>query len=430
MIHIDKQTHTPQELEQAIAKIAKLAQQGQWQNRRIAVCTRNIFSWLSLLLYCKDNGISVAPLHPDTPLQTARERAAKFSCDLLLWQELENALPVETEKGKAQTFNDAVLIQSSSGTTGEPKIIERSWKNIDTEIQAYNRSVITAFEMTPVIACPVTHAYGMICGFLASYARKQDLHIVTSLNTRFVLETLTQYRQTLLYSSPPFIEALIDLLPASQRLFAVMSSGTAISGQQIEKFRAHVHHLFQQYGCSEAGCLSIAYQPESGSCLGRPLSTWRILAGDDVNQAEEIIAEQNKLSIHTQDLGYFDERGQLHFVSRMDDTIVVSGYNVYPAEVEDILLRHPLIHDAIVFKLTENGAERVAAIYCADAALSGKDLRRWYNDHLPPHQWPTTIEYIDTIPRLPNGKVNRKNLAALLQDLRARKTAVAAVGSV
>ncbi|WP_020210182.1 AMP-binding protein [Gilvimarinus chinensis] len=402
LFYLDDKTYHQDDLN---ARWHTLQQQGLGKAKRLAVCTADTFEWLAVALYCRHHNLSVAPLQPDTPYETARAKAQKLDCDYLLWQHGD-----KLEKIGNSSSPSGTLIQFSSGTTGEPKAIERSWHEIDTEIEHYNRLLNVSADITPVIACAITHSYGFICGLLASMARGVVPHIVTGWNPKQLLRVLESYPKPLLYSSPVFIHTLLMLQRGATPLYGVMTSGSVMPEPWFTQLRAKATHIWQQYGCSEAGCVAIAYQPQTSSTLGRALQHCKLQAGSSAKQAQEIIIEQGDKPIHTRDAGFISADGNLHYCGRLDDTIICGGINVYPQEVEAALSQHPDIDEAVVFKMPDPLAgERVAAIYTG-RELSDVELRTFFREHLTSHQCPSWIQHQNQIPRLSNGKISRRQL--------------------
>ncbi len=419
MFYIDDRYVTHSEVQVRIEQLTQLGRLHQWQGKRLAVCTGDVFEWLCLVLYCRVSGTAIAPVHPDTPREVALIKAAQTHCTHLLWQVADNAQSVSPEllSVPPRTGTDA-LLQFSSGTTGEPKLVERPWQEISLEIDSYNRRLQVDRSVTPVIACPVTHSYGLICGFLAALERGAEPRIVTGLNPKYLYTVLLRHDQPLLYSSPQFLHSLMQLLPPSYTFYAVMTSGTLMPRHWFDAVKSRSQFFFQQYGCSEAGCIAISKDPHASDVMGLPLDHLTLAAGESHARPAEIVVQAYGREISTSDLGYLDNDGQLRFCSRLDDTIVVSGLNVYPAEVEDALLAHPAIIDAAVLRLqNEEYGDRAVAVFSSTKALSSRELRQWCNERLARYQWPADFRRVDHLTRMPNGKLNRRQLlGAYLQS--------------
>jgi o-succinylbenzoate---CoA ligase len=117
--------------------------------------------------------------------------------------------------------------------------------------------------------------------------------------------------------------------------------------------------------------------------------------------------------LHTGDLGRFDERSRLEIVGRKADTIVSGGENVAPTEVEAALLSHPAVADAAVFgrRDAEWGEAIVARVIVRDGLTASPEaLRAHCASQLARFKVPKTIEYAETLPRTPSGKLLRREL--------------------
>ncbi|WP_096086856.1 AMP-binding protein [Agaribacterium haliotis] len=389
---------------------------------RLTVRVDNSELWLALCLYAQQHDISLFPLPADTPIAAARRRAERSGSHYLLCGgesvlELLNSFEsVARDQNKRERDTNAVLVQMSSGTTGEPKYIERTWKSIDTELDSYVKHFSDADSMTPVVACPLSHSYGLICGALAAFKRGREPHLIANLNPKYILRKLRSVEQGILYSSPVLISTLAMMLSEDQPLYAVMSSGTLMHTQCFDRVKNKVRFFYQQYGCSEVGCIALGTGLHSPNDVGKVLPHLSVSAGTDVSQAAEIVVKRGDGSeVLSRDLGYFDKRGHLFFLSRIDDMINVSGLNVYPAEVEEVVLAMPEISDAAVFKRAHSFAnEQVCLQYQSKVHLDDEKIRTWCREKLAAYQVPMHIQRVDKIERMANGKLSRKKLSEAL----------------
>lgn len=386
----------------------------QCKGKRFTVCLEDTALWIALCLYLKSEGGSVFPLPVGTPIDAARRRAEKSRSHYLLFGKNADDIFSNTEVVEVGGEDaSAVLVQMSSGTTGEPKVIERSWCSIDAEMDAYLQHFPEANVMTPVVAAPVSHSYGLICGVLVAILRGITPVVVTNLNPKYILRKLQEVERPILYSSPTLITTMTMLLKTGQPIHAIMTSGTLIQGALFDKVKNSTLHLYQQYGCSEVGCISLGKDIRSYNDIGMPLPHQKVVTGKDISSAAEIIVSNNQEGeVATKDLGYMDGTGNLRFVSRIDDMINVAGLNVYPGEVEESILTMPAIADAVVFKRNHSlGSDQVCLHFVADTDIAPADIRQWCRNQLAAHQIPMYIKRVEKIHKLPNGKVNRKKLA-------------------
>jgi fatty-acyl-CoA synthase len=190
-----------------------------------------------------------------------------------------------------------------------------------------------------------------------------------------------------------------------------MTSGTLLQKSTFENIRKKVQHLHQQYGCSEAGCVTLGRDIGAANELGTPLPHVELIAGTSAAEPREIVVKVAGKTIETRDLGYV-ERNALHFVARLDDMINVSGLNVYPSEVEEVVLEMPGVTDAVVFKRSHGfGNDQVCLDFVSERSLARREIREWCAKKLAGYQMPMSITQVASIPKLPNGKVSRKAIA-------------------
>ncbi|HET8848370.1 MAG TPA: AMP-binding protein [Marinobacter sp.] len=417
LFQVDHKRYTVADCDQVLAPWQASVIAEQPAHVRLAVCLQDTGHWLALCLFCRSRGVSVLPVHPGTPLAAARALASQSHCTHLLFAATADpgALEVLTNTPAIGQAPGGELIQMSSGTTGQPKTLRRPWQGIQKELTAYVGHFTEAAGLTPIVACPVSHSYGLICGVLAALERGVVPQVITNLNPRSLLAHLRAKPEHLLYASPTLIGLLIRLLPASQTLHTVMLSGAPLPGPVLTSVQARTRRLCQQYGCSEVGCIALTADARGAGHLGSPLPHLRVSAGDRADAPGEILvhtADGRPGTVATRDLGYFDGEGQLHFSGRMDDTINVAGINVYPGDVEAVVLTYPGVRQAVAYKQPDTLAgERVALCVVADAELNTDDLRHWCRDRLSPHQIPSVVRQVDAVPTLPNGKISRRLLA-------------------
>lgn len=391
---------------------------GSCEGRRYAVRMPDPALWLALCLYAKDRGASVFPLPADLPDTAAIRRARLGGCHfLLMGNRGESALEnVETVHcAEPQSANEPGLVQMSSGTTGDPKCVERSWASVDQEIEAYLEHFEAAEDTRPVIACPVTHSYGLISGALVGLARGAMPVIIDTFNPKYILTRLADTDHSLLYSSPALLGTLARLSGEDGPMDAAITSGTLLHRAAFDLLRGNVRRLHQQYGCSETGCLTIGQDIETAHQLGTPLPHVELTAGAAAAEPEEITAKlPGSPAVRTRDLGYL--RGdQVYFVSRMDDLINVSGLNVYPTEVEDVVLEMPGVEEAVVYGRSHPlSGNQVCLDFVASETISEPELRQWCARRLARHQVPMRVRQVPEIHKLPNGKVSRKALSDAL----------------
>jgi acyl-coenzyme A synthetase/AMP-(fatty) acid ligase len=416
-LEINDQVYDPSHFEQRCAAFARLGHLRRCAGRRIAACLSDPAEWLALAFYLREQGASVAPLHPNTPLEAARRAARRMRCETLLFEHVEAAVTLdEVHPPKSQV---PALLQMSSGTTGEPKCVERTWDSVDEEVIAHGRALGPHAGLSPLLACPITHSYGLISGVLSSLARGLRPTVLVNINPKYVIRRALESDGRLLYASPTLLNVVTRLLSEQRAPCAVMTSGAPLPALWFNELRDRFRQVLQQYGCSEVGCISLATSPEAANEVGVPLGHLQVSAGKDAQSAEEIRVRAGGREVLTRDLGFLNGRG-LHFLGRMDDTINVAGVNVYPLEVEEVLLEFPGLLEAVVHKRADPYAgERVCARFVARGQIELDALRRHCVARLNPFSVPLEMRQVDEIPRLENGKVDRRRFASVESAARA-----------
>ncbi|MFM1856369.1 MAG: hypothetical protein RLZ83_1678, partial [Pseudomonadota bacterium] len=112
------------------------------------------------------------------------------------------------------------------------------------------------------------------------------------------------------------------------------------------------------------------------------------------------------------DIGTMDERGYFRIIDRKKDMILVSGFNVYPNEIEDVLTQHPGILEAAAIGVPDDKAGEVVKVVVVrkDPALSEADVRQWCESNLTGYKRPKVVEFRQELPKTPVGKILRREL--------------------
>ncbi|SIQ48376.1 fatty-acyl-CoA synthase [Rhizobium sp. RU35A] len=406
MILIDGTFHTRADIESKGE--AFLAAAGITDRRlSVAICLAETADWLAAFFAVQRLGASILPLLPGTPLATARKLAREAGCHRLY----HGGTTAEWLGDPTDESPRGRLLQMSSGTTGAAKCVARDWDDIVRELEDYVRFFPEPDGMTPIVACPTTHSYGLICGLLVGLKRGRVPHVVNTANPKHLIRVLGDTERPILYSSPAMLHTMARLLPPGETLHAVMTSGTLLPESWFSAIRKRTERFYQQYGCSEAGCVAINTDLVHPAEMGRILPRFSLLENGTAEQPAEIVLD-GRTRIETRDLGYRRTDGMLVFVSRLDDTVNVSGLNVYPRDVEDQAIAVEDVTDAVAFRVPDSFAgERVALVYSANRIMSPAELRERLIAVLQPHQVPMHLVQVPEVPRQANGKISRREVA-------------------
>jgi len=202
---------------------------------------------------------------------------------------------------------------------------------------------------------------------------------------------------------------------------AILVGGGPVPREPLEEAIDRGATVVQTYGlteaCSQVTTLAPADASRKLGSAGRPLLTThlRIQDGEILVQGPTVAPGRTDADgwLHTGDLGRIDEEGFLYVEDRMDDMIVSGGENIIPAEVEQVLLRHPEVADAaVVGRDDPEWQQAVTAVVVLEdgSEATADDLRRHCATELAGFKVPKRVELASALPRTPSGKLLRRAL--------------------
>ncbi len=119
--------------------------------------------------------------------------------------------------------------------------------------------------------------------------------------------------------------------------------------------------------------------------------------------------------LHTGDIGRLDDHGYLYIMDRSKDMLISGGLNVYPREIEEVLLRHPAVSECAVIGIPDDrwGETAMAVVVLADGVeVTASDLKSFASEHLAPYKKPRAFEFVGALPKTTYGKIDKKALRA------------------
>jgi 3,4-dihydroxybenzoate---[aryl-carrier protein] ligase len=370
-----------------------------------AVGSKDPMVYLGAVLHAMSTGGSVLLLPSDTPPHTALMQAHTAGAHLLLTSGEPQAVPLKSERPRGE----ASLFQFTSGTTGTPKLIGRTWDSVRKEIVHYNAALESSQEETPIVLVPLSHSFGLITGVLAALERETDPIIITGQNPKLALGILKSTPRSIVYAVPFMLQLLFSLSKEKLAFHRVVASGAPLTQSLLESLKHSSVQLLQQYGSTETGALSIAFDPSATTDVGRPLKHVYLSVSKAGSEPGEVAALISGKWYRTHDCGYWDEHNRLHILGRADELINVSGYKVIPAEVEEVILTCPGIKEVVVYRSRHPvwGDAVKALIVTEDILMTPEAVKGWCADKLAPYKVPRHIEFTTEIPRNERGKISR-----------------------
>jgi long-chain acyl-CoA synthetase len=346
--------------------------------------------------------------------------------------------------------DDVAIIQYTSGTTGKPKGAMVSHFNVLKLIGILGDmpglSRRDEHDVTLVVL-PLFHAYALDLVINQAFVTSQSLVVVNRFDPEAVFALIEKHKVTLFYGAPPMFHAFVNTTGLERydvsSLQGVYSGAAPLPVVILERFRDMTGvEICEGYGLSEtaptltSNAAGLVNKPGAvGPAI--PEVTLRIVDEEDEDvppgQVGEIIARGPNIFkgywnrdeetaeamrggwFHTGDMGRVDEDGYYYIVDRKKDMIVVSGYNVYPIEVENVVLRHPKVADAAVIGVPdEYQGESVKALLVLKAGetMSLDELTGYCREHLAAFKVPRHMSIREALPKSPTGKVVKRELRA------------------
>jgi long-chain acyl-CoA synthetase len=368
-------------------------------------------------------------------------------------------LPTGTQAGQTQPEASSVAIyQYSSGSTGRPKRVSRTQHNLLCEVQNFAATAHVSTSDRILCVVPLYHAHGLGNCLLAATCNGATLVILEPVlkdnvpvevpfvfRCARVLELIEQEGITIFPAVPYICNALAETPFAPDihldKLRLCFSAGNFLGQDIFDKFLQRFNIPVRQlYGCTEAGSIAINLDPEvttTQRSVGKPLQNNDIRILDDHGQVlppgevGEVVIKSSALTqgydnmpelnltafqegaFFTGDLGKFDEQGRLYITGRKKILIDTGGRKVDPIEVEDILLMHPKVGEAVVVgSQGAHASEIVKAVLVLKSAgeCSDQEIFAHCKQYLAEFKIPKVVEFRDEIPKSPLGKILRKAL--------------------
>jgi long-chain acyl-CoA synthetase len=366
-----------------------------------------------------------------TLLQTACDRAASA---LYADEKLSSSAPA--------------VLQYTGGTTGIPKGAVLTHRNLVAnclQCRAWIAPNLPEERGSVLTPLPLYHIFSLTANLLA-FALMGGLSVLVPdpRDLKGLIRTMRRARVTTMTGVNTLFNALIHrpdfaALDFSSLSFAI-GGGAAVQSAVATRWKELTgSELVEGYGLTETSpvvCINPVKRPKLGT-VGLPVPSTEIAIRDDngndlaIGEAGEICVrgpqvmqgywqrpDETKLVlteggwVHTGDIGALDAEGFLKILDRKKDMINVSGFKVFPNEVEDIIARHPGVVEAAVIGVSDPQTGQGVKLFVVkrDPALEATEITKFARENLAAYKVPKTIVFVDALPKSNVGKIIRKDL--------------------
>jgi len=365
-------------------------------------------------------------------------------------------------KGFARPFtypsapDDTAVILYTSGTTGQPKGAELTHFNMTMNAMASRDMMLpllpnTATERpTALVTLPLFHSTGQTAQMNAGIAGGYTLVLLPRFDAAAVFDAFERHQVNCWVGVPTMYWALLtfarekglDVAMATASLKLCVSGGAPMPLALMQECeRAFGVRILEGYGLSETSpvaCFNQVFRPSKPGTVGLPIVACEVAVVNDADEpvpsgerGEIVIRGHNVMKgyykrptetaealrngwFHTGDIGVIDADGYVQIVDRKKDMVLRGGMNVYPREIEDVLMTHPAVSLATVIGVPDErlGEELKAfVVRKPGASLTEAELIAWAKEQMAAYKYPRSVEFRDALPMGGTGKVLKRALS-------------------
>jgi long-chain acyl-CoA synthetase len=349
------------------------------------------------------------------------------------------------------TLDDTAFLQYTGGTTGVAKGAELTHRNVAANLEQAYQWLGRSFEAKSdrhvmVTALPLYHIFALTCNamlmakigaccLLIANPRDLPTFIKTLQSTRFTLMTGVNTLYNALLNQPDFLKLDFSSLQAA------VGGGMSVQSSVAKRWKEVTNTpILEGYGLSETAPILTMNRhdlPEWTGTIGYPAPSTEIVILDDqgkhlaIGETGEIAARGPQVMrgywqrpdetakvmtadgfFRTGDIGIINEDGSVRIVDRLKDMVLVSGFNVYPSEVEDVIASAPGVSEAAVIGLPDeaSGEKVVAYVVKKGDPVSVEDILAYCRQNLTRYKVPREVRFVETLPKTNVGKILRRAL--------------------
>ncbi len=362
---------------------------------------------------------------------------------------LLDALPATTGRTAAPDArpHDVAAIIYTSGTTGQPKGACLTFDNLVQNA----RTCIQTADMTPdhvfLGVLPLFHAFGFTTAAVVPLLLGATVHYLPRFSPVATVNIIAEQRVSVFITIASMFGALTTMKTVDRRAFASLalpvSGGEPLPARVAQIFEERWGvRLYEGYGMTEASPVVSLNTPRAhrAGSVGRPLPGVSVVAVDEtgrelppghdgqlvirghcvmrgyLNQPAQTAATVRDGALWTGDIGRIDPDGFIYITGRAKEMMIVGGENVFPFEIESVLVEHPAVAEAAVIGVADGVRGEVPVAYLIPrpgvTPPTEADLRSFCRDRLAAYKIPRRMHVTDNLPRSPTGKILKRALHA------------------
>ncbi len=347
------------------------------------------------------------------------------------------------------TNSDTAFLQYTGGTTGVSKGAILTHRNIIANIQqadAWFKDILIAKEEIIITALPLYHIFSLTANCLF-FSKLGGLNVLIT-NPRDIpemIKEMSKFKFTAITGVNTLFCALLKNPNFAKLDFSdlhlALGGGMAVQKAIADKWQAVTHApLLEAYGLTEASpCVTInpSYLKAYNGTIGLPVSSTEIAILDDDghevslghpgelvikgpqvmkgywnNPAETAKVFNKEGWLLTGDIAMVDQQGFVRILERKKDMILVSGFNVYPNEIEDVIVKIPGVREVAIVGVNDENSGEVPKAFVVkdDPNLTAESVLHFCREHLTPYKVPRYIEFVQDLPKTNVGKILRRAL--------------------
>jgi long-chain acyl-CoA synthetase len=347
--------------------------------------------------------------------------------------------------------SDTAFLQYTGGTTGVAKGAVLTHRNIVSNMvqaRAWIKDFITDGKEIIITPLPLYHIFSLTANcFVFSSVGALNILITNPRDIPGFIKELSKWKFTAFTGVNTLFNGLLNNEDFRKLDFSALrltlGGGMAVQKAVADRWRQVTGKpLIEAYGLTEtspAACINPMTLKEYNGYIGLPIPSTDVEIKDD-NGKTVPLGEIGEISIRgpqimkgyynrpeetakvmtndgffkTGDLGFMTEQGFVKIVDRKKDMILVSGFNVYPNELEDVIAQHPKVLECAAIGVPDEKSGEVVKIFVVkkDDSLTQEELMKYCREHLTSYKVPKSIEFRNELPKSNVGKILRKDLRA------------------